>query len=75
MSGTGKVIKGRIKEATGSLTGNDRLRSRGQADQAVGHAQQKAEDTFQKVKDSARTSVDRAEEKARRAIAKAEDKA
>jgi len=32
----GQVAKGRIKEAAGVLTGNDKLRAKGKADQAVG---------------------------------------
>ena len=46
------VVKGRIKEAAGALTGNDKLRKSGQTDQAVGKAQQavqKAADTVKKA--------------------------
>jgi uncharacterized protein YjbJ (UPF0337 family) len=38
MGGKTDVVKGRIKEAAGTLTGNDELRAEGQADQAVGKA-------------------------------------
>lgn len=38
--------KGRAKEATGDLTGNDRLRNEGKADRAGG----KLKDTIDKVK-------------------------
>jgi uncharacterized protein YjbJ (UPF0337 family) len=50
MSGTTDVVKGRIKEAAGALTGNDKLRADGQADQAVGKVKQVAEKAVAKVK-------------------------
>ena len=40
MSGKTDVVKGRIKEAAGALTGNDKLREEGKADQAVGKTKQ-----------------------------------
>ena len=43
MSGTTDVVKGRIKEAAGALTGNDKLRAEGKTDQAVGKVKQVAE--------------------------------
>jgi len=52
MSGKTDVVKGRIKEATGALTGNDKLREEGKTDQAVGRAKQavqKAADTVKKA--------------------------
>jgi uncharacterized protein YjbJ (UPF0337 family) len=52
MSGKTDVVKGRIKEAAGALTGNDELRDEGKADQAVGktkQAVQKVADTVQKA--------------------------
>ena len=45
MSGKTDVVKGRIKEAAGVLTGNDKLRAEGKADQAVGEVKQVAEKT------------------------------
>ena len=49
------MAKGRIKEAAGALTGNDKLREKGKTDQAVGgawHAVAKAVDKVRKgVKD------------------------
>ena len=50
MSGKTDVVKGRIKEAAGALTGNDRLRAEGKADQAVGKAKQTAKKAVDKVK-------------------------
>lgn len=51
--------KGRVKEAAGDLTGNDKLKSEGKADQAAGDAKEfvndvadKAEDLVDKVKDA-----------------------
>ncbi len=36
MGGRTDVVKGRIKEAAGTMTGNDKLRDQGKADQVVG---------------------------------------
>jgi uncharacterized protein YjbJ (UPF0337 family) len=52
MSGKTDVVKGRVKEAAGALTGNDKLRAEGKTDQAVGktkQAVQKAADTVKKA--------------------------
>jgi len=52
MGGKTDVVKGRIKEAAGTLTGNDKLRAEGKTDQAVGktkQAVQKAADTVKKA--------------------------
>ena len=40
MGGKTDVAKSPIKEAAGALTGNDKLRAEGQADQAVGEVKQ-----------------------------------
>lgn len=45
MGGKTDVVKGRIKEAAGALTGNDRLRAKGKADQAVGKTKQAVQKT------------------------------
>jgi uncharacterized protein YjbJ (UPF0337 family) len=50
MSGKTDVIKGRIKEAAGALTGNETLRDEGKTDQAVGEAKQVVEKVEAKVK-------------------------
>jgi uncharacterized protein YjbJ (UPF0337 family) len=50
MGGKTDVVKGRIKEAAGVLTGNDELRAEGRADQAVGKAKQAVAKTVGKVK-------------------------
>jgi len=53
MKGSTKVVKGRIEEAAGALTGNDRLRAKGQTDQAVGHVKQAVEKGIRKIVDKA----------------------
>jgi uncharacterized protein YjbJ (UPF0337 family) len=50
MSGKTDVVKGRLKEAAGALTGNDELRAEGKTDQAVGKVKQVAEKAIDKVK-------------------------
>ena len=42
MSGKTDVVKGRIKEAAGALTGNDKLRDEGKTEQVVGKTEQDA---------------------------------
>ena len=49
MGGKTDVVKGRIKEAAGALTGNDKLRAEGQTDQAIGKVKQVAEKAVKKV--------------------------
>jgi uncharacterized protein YjbJ (UPF0337 family) len=49
MSGKTDIVKGRIKEAAGALTGNDKLREEGKTDQAVGKVKQIAEKAVDKV--------------------------
>ena len=51
MSGKADVVKGRLKEAAGALTGNDELREEGKTDQAVGKAKQVAEKAVEKVEE------------------------
>lgn len=41
VKGAGREVKGKIKEATGAVTGNDRLRIKGKVEGAVGKAQRK----------------------------------
>jgi len=52
MSGKTDVVKGRLKEAAGALTGNDELRAEGKTDQAVGKVKQVAEKVVDKVKEA-----------------------
>jgi len=53
MGGKTDVVKGRIKEAAGALTGNDKLREEGKTDQAVGKAKQ----AVQKAADAVKKAV------------------
>ena len=55
MGGKTDVAKGRIKEAAGALTGNDRLRAEGRADQVVGKTKQ----AIRKTANTAKTTVNR----------------
>ena len=50
MGGKTDVVKGRIKEAAGALTGNDRLRAEGRDDQAVGKTKQSVHKTVETVR-------------------------
>jgi uncharacterized protein YjbJ (UPF0337 family) len=50
MSGKTDVVKGRIKEAAGALTGNDKLRAEGRTDQAVGKTKQVVQKTAETIK-------------------------
>jgi uncharacterized protein YjbJ (UPF0337 family) len=50
MGGKIDVVKGRIKEAAGALTGNDKLREEGRTDQAVGKAKQAVQAAANTVK-------------------------
>jgi len=52
MSGKTDIIKGRVKEAAGALTGNDELRDEGKADQAVGKFKEVVSDVVEKVTDA-----------------------
>ena len=60
MKGSTNIVKGRIEESAGALTGNDKLRAKGQTDQAVGHIKQAAEKGVQQVKESVGKIVDKA---------------
>jgi len=50
--GGGKTdeLKGRVKEAAGALTGNEKLKREGQVDQTVGKIKQKTDKILDKVK-------------------------
>jgi uncharacterized protein YjbJ (UPF0337 family) len=51
MSGTVDKVKGRVKEAAGALTGDDKLKDEGKADQAAG-----------KIKGAVGSVIDKAKE-------------
>jgi uncharacterized protein YjbJ (UPF0337 family) len=52
MGGKKDQIKGRIKEAAGVLTDNDRLKREGKLDQAVGSVKETAEKAVDKIKNA-----------------------
>jgi uncharacterized protein YjbJ (UPF0337 family) len=51
-SGKSDELKGRVKEAAGVLTGDEKLKREGKDDQAVGKIKQKVEKVIDKVKDA-----------------------
>ena len=57
MGGKTDEVKGRIKEAAGSLTGNDELRDEGKTEQAVGKAEQAVQKTADTVKKAVKKVV------------------
>lgn len=57
MSGKTDKLKGRIKEAAGALTGNDKLRDEGKADQAVGEAKEVIQKVADKVKNVVKKAI------------------
>lgn len=74
MKGKTDEIIGRIKEATGSMTGNTKLRDRGRAEQALGRVEQAAEKGVKKAKKVADGMVDRAKVAAQKEVDKAKKK-
>ena len=58
LDGKATNAKGKMKEAAGDLTGNDRLREEGAADQAMG----KTEETFGKAKRKVGDALDVSEQ-------------
>ena len=51
MSGKTDEMKGRVKEAAGALTGDDRLKREGKVDQAAGKVKQGVEKLIDKAKE------------------------
>ncbi len=52
MSGKSEEMKGRVKEAAGAITDNDKLRREGKLDQATGKVKQAAEKVVDKTKEA-----------------------
>jgi uncharacterized protein YjbJ (UPF0337 family) len=75
MTGKTDIIKGRIKEAAGVLTGDEALRAQGQADQVVGNVKEAAQKAVNEAKEAAHTAIDKAKHAARQAIANAKNAA
>jgi uncharacterized protein YjbJ (UPF0337 family) len=51
MSGKSDQAKGKIKEAAGALTDDDKLKREGQADQLTGHAKEVVQDVADKAEE------------------------
>jgi uncharacterized protein YjbJ (UPF0337 family) len=51
MSGKADEIKGRVKEAAGAVTDDDKLRREGKVDQAAGKTKQAVESVVDKAKE------------------------
>jgi uncharacterized protein YjbJ (UPF0337 family) len=60
MDGKKDQIKGRIKEAAGVLTNNDRLKREGRLDQVVGKVKETAEKAVDTMKDALTSNRTRA---------------
>jgi uncharacterized protein YjbJ (UPF0337 family) len=50
-NGTTDDAKGRVKEAAGAITGDDKLKNEGKVDRAAGSVKDAVGDTADKVKD------------------------
>jgi uncharacterized protein YjbJ (UPF0337 family) len=55
MAGKADIAKGRVKEAAGAITDDDKLRREGKVDQAVG----KAKDAVSKAKEAVKKAVNK----------------
>ena len=53
-SGKTDELKGRVKEAAGALTGDEKLKREGKTDQAVGKVKQTVEKAVDRVRDALR---------------------
>jgi uncharacterized protein YjbJ (UPF0337 family) len=51
MSGETDKVKGRVKEAAGDLTDNDKLKREGKVDQAAGKVKEKVDDVKDRLND------------------------
>jgi len=51
MSGKTDIVKGRIKEASGALTGNEKLKVEGKTDQTIGETKEAVQKVADKVKE------------------------
>ena len=54
MSGKTDQVKGRVKEAAGAITDDDKLRREGKNDQTAGKVKEAAEKAVDKVRDMSR---------------------
>ena len=69
MAGKTDQVKGQVKEAVGSLTGDKDLESEGKADRRAGETKEKVAD----AKDKVEGVIDKAEDKVEEVIDTAED--
>ncbi len=53
-SGKSDELKGRVKEAAGALSGDEKLKREGKTDQVIGKIKQKVEKVIDKVKEAVR---------------------
>jgi len=58
MSGKTDKIKGRIKEAAGALTGNEKLKGEGKTDQVVGETKEAVQKVADKIKEVVKRVTD-----------------
>ena len=73
MSGEADIVKGRIKEAIGVLTNDEKLREAGQTDQTVGKVKQTAQKVVEAARDAAEKTIEATVEVARKAVEKAKN--
>jgi uncharacterized protein YjbJ (UPF0337 family) len=66
MGGKTDEVKGRIKEAAGVLTGDDKLREDGKIDQAVGKVKQVVQKTVDEVQKAADVAAEKAKQSAKK---------
>ena len=56
MAGKMDEVKGRVKEATGAITDNDKLRREGKIDQAAGKVKQAAQKAVEAAQNAAKNA-------------------
>ncbi len=73
MSGRSDIVKGRIKEAIGVLTDNEKLREAGQTDQTVGKVKQTAQKVVAAARNVAENTIEATVEVARKVVENAKN--
>jgi uncharacterized protein YjbJ (UPF0337 family) len=71
MSGKSDQAKGRVEEAYGALTGDEKLRAEGKRDQLAGKAKNKTADAEEKVEhgiDKAKDAIESTLDKAKKVL-------
>jgi uncharacterized protein YjbJ (UPF0337 family) len=74
MGGKIDIAKGRVEEAAGVLSGNARLRAKGQTNQAAGRIKEAGEKSVRQIKASARKLEDNAKNSTQKAVARIKSK-